>query len=353
MNRRGEVPFVAIPVGQSNDPREVLGLARELKISRATALGYVALWQEMILERGDAMTGTLKGYSPMHVAEKLGYEGSPKKLLEAMKRAGWVTSHRGTFKFPGWKQSATGEYAKNRAERREWERWRKAEQRRKQREAELAGDGGQNNVQDVPGDVPGTTVGRPTPVPWEGVHKERKESVGQPPQPPAERGEGRGYARWRWVLENHQRPTNPEPCVKLLDAMPDEDWPLFQWVSLAPEAGGPRSSSRKKRVLELDSHQILVKRAYLQFRREWDAKLREAERPKGGTSRPAAPKADPAAAGAARAASALTFVLAQLADETSEAKKAAIQARFAKLHPDVPVPWAPEVGGLPAAESTA
>ena len=66
--RRGEVPFVAIRVGRSHDAKEVLGLAAELKIQRATALGFVALWEEFLLEVGDNLTGRVSGYKPHHLA---------------------------------------------------------------------------------------------------------------------------------------------------------------------------------------------------------------------------------------------------------------------------------------------
>jgi len=162
----------------------------------------------------------------------------------------------------------------------------------------------------------------------------------------------KGFARWEWVRENHKSPTNPDACIKLLGSMSDDEWPLFQWVCTPPDRGGPRSISRKKRVLEADSYQILAKGAYLKFLPEWRAKLREDERPKNGAAKPRhAPKDDPAGLAQRRYASALPFVLAQLEDEKSEKKREEIRARFAALHPNMPLPW-DEGGGLQPAEAT-
>jgi hypothetical protein len=349
--RRGEVPFVAIRVGLSNDPR-VLALARELKVERATALGYVALWQELILEVGDALTGRIKGYTAQHVAAKLGHEGNPRRLVDALKRAGELAQHRGTLRHPSWGESITGHYAARKAEDREtWTRQKNA-QRDAARLAALEAAGAQPPHEqgvDVHPVSTWTRGGRPPAVQVENAHKERKGPPGQPPQPPAKRGESKGFARWRWVLDNHHSPMNPSGCARILEAMTDEDWELFRWASTPAPDGGPRSSSRKMRILAADSYRILSTGAYLKFRPEWREKLR----PKNGAPKAgAAPKADPAAAAASRTAAALPFVLQQLEDEPSEEKRAKIRARFEQLHPGVPLPWARADGGVANEEIT-
>lgn len=323
--RRGEVPFVAIRVGRSNDPREVLGLARELRVHRATALGYLALWEELILEVGDASAGRVRGYTAIHLSAKLGWTGSPRKLVEALKRAGVLTTHRGVFAHPYWEHSPTGIYSRMRSERREAWRLKKRDQR--------AGD--------VPGDVQGTTGGRLLDVQGKSDTDrsiDRGTGAAPPPPPPPQGGGELAFGRWDWIRKHHKRPRNSQACKRLLGAMTDENWALCQWVIELAEKGWPRSLSRKKRVASLDSHRFLATEAFLELLPEWDEKLRPPRRQPSSNVEP--PTGD-----GSREAAALTFLLAQLADaDLSEADKHKIRGRWADMHPDNPAPWSGQYG---------
>lgn len=335
--RRGEVPFVAVRVGRSNDPREVLAFAAELRIPRPHALGLLVLWEEMILEVGDALTGRIKGYTAVHIAAKLGWTGKPAKLIAALQATGILKSHRGTFFHPWWRESITGQYANTRAELREHD----AERKRRQRALER-GEGGAQGEKEIV-----TSGGRPADTGGRHADLDRNPDINQsrdvrrtPPQPPANAGGGEGASRWEWLLENHQRPTNPRGCVPYLERLTDEEWSLLQWVTLLPPGGGAYKLSRKKRVLGLDTYQILSRAAYLQLRREWQEKLRADQRPKESGPVKLAPARDEAADNAARAAAAAAFVLAQLADpDLSEPAKEKAKSRFRTNHPDAVPPW--------------
>jgi hypothetical protein len=318
--RRGEVPFVAIRVGRSMDPLEVLGPARELKISRALALGYLALWEEMILELGDAINGRLpKKYGAAQIAAKLDFPGRPRAIVEALRRAGVLGTYKGVFMHAYWRQSVTGQYASERAEQREHWRQKKADQR--------AGD-----VSESLRDNGGTSLGTAD------IKKESNGVNGAPPPPaPPQAGGSLGASRWKWVEENHKRPANSQACIKLLGTLSADHWALFQWSVGLPARGGPLSMSRKKRVLGLDSHRFLLSEAYLQLLPEWRAKLAHDAAP---------PKARPPAAAAAadaelaRLKASEKYVLAHLADpELTDDKRSNIKTKWAHAHPHVIPPW--------------
>lgn len=319
--RRGEVPFVAIRVGRSNDPREVLGLARELKIPRAHALGFVALWEEFLLEIGDALTGRVKGYSADHIAAKLGWEGSPTKLVDALEHAGLLNKQKTTFFHPYWSSSITGQYAIDRAEQREYWRLKKRAQR--------AGDAG-----DVPGespghrgDVPGTSQGTAD------IKKERNGGIrgSAPPAPPGTGGE-LGATRWDWIQKNHKRPRDSRRCIPLLGALDDANWAMCQWVVTEAKPGGALSRSRKKRALALDSYRFLQNEAYLEFHAERVAKVAELERlsKNGSTVEPVQDKV----------AASISFVLERLSDpDVSAEKKEKLRRSWMDANPGETPPW--------------
>jgi len=332
MARRGEVPFVAIRVGRSNDPRETLAIARELKCSRATALGYVALWEELILEVGDAVTGRLpKGYAAQHIAAKLDFPGPPRRIVDVLKGAGLLGTHKTILLHPYWRSSTTGEYARDRAEQREYWRKRKAADRAAKERGDVS-----EMSNGHPVDVLETSHGTAD------IKKERNGmTAGQPPQPPAEGGGRLGASRWQTLSQIHPSPGNRRACTRYLELMSEDDWALCQWVLTPSEAGGAPNSLKKKRALRLDAHKFLATEAFGRFLPEWTAKRRAGDRPANGAGRPAvAPPVDLEAERAARASAALKFVLEQLEDDDlSEAEKASARARFAKAHPDIPPPW--------------
>jgi hypothetical protein len=333
MRRRGEVPFVAVRVGRSNDPREVLSLARELKTIPATALGFVVLWEEFLLEVGDAMTGRIKGYSAEHIAAKLGWVGQPKKLIEALKNAGLLKTQRNVYFHPYWLQSITGQYARERAELRE--QWREAKRRQKEK------NGDQEFLQD--------SFGK-----GEDVHpvSDRKTDINQlrdsaepSPQPPPGGGGEKGSARWEWVQENHKRPRNSQACIKYLGAMTDENWALCQWVVEQARPGGALSLSRKKRALALDSYRFIANEAFLEFLPERRQKL-EGQKRATAAAASVEPTKD-------KEATSIAFLIEQLNDpDLPDDKKTKLRTRWRDQNPDASPPW--EQGpGAPGARGAA
>lgn len=350
--RRGEVPFVAVRVGRGQDPREVLGLAGDLKIDPPTALGFVVLWEEFVLEVGDALTGRVVGYTIKHLAVKLGWRGNPRRLADALRDAGLLQTHRSTLIHPYWRASTTGQYARERAEKREADRLRKRRARNRYADPGL----GEDHVSD---DVTRTSGGQPRDSDGVGgdssgnpdinqrTNGARGAPAGAPPPGPPGTGGSLGAARWDWIRANHRRPANSRACVKYLGAMTEEDWALCQWVVALPARGLPGSSSGKKRVLRLDSHKFLATEAYLQFSPEWREKL----------------VADKAPAPAKRSGNveqvsdedqrwtmAISFVLAQLADpDLTDDEKDDVRRKWRQRWPDRAPPWEQGAAELPAA----
>ncbi len=323
--RRGEVPFVAVRVGRSTDAKEVLGLAAELRISRPHALGILVLWEEMILSVGDALTGRIKGYSLAHLAAQLAWDGAPARLVKALANAGVLKCHRGTLVHPWWRESITGQYAITRAEFREAD----AERKRRARALERGEDSAVSN-------------GRPLDNDGRHADKDRnpdinqvKDVQGTPPPPPAKAGGDSGASRWEWLRENHPRPRNSRACIRYLEAVTEADWALIQWLTTLSAKGGAPSSLSKKRVLRLNTHQILSTEAFLEILPEW----RETQRPKKNGGTPLIRAVDTEAEAAARKASGMAFLLAQLSDPAvTEAKKQAVKSRWIESHGG-PGPW--------------
>ena len=329
--RRGEVPFVAVRVGRSNDPREVLGLARDLRVSRAQALGFVVLWEELILEVGDARTGRVRGYAADHIAGKLGWEGQPKKLIAALARAGLIASQRGVWFHPYWRQSITGQYAITKADFREQDRKRKADYRKGSKE-----DAGTSE------DVPRTSTGRP-----EDIHARADinrsingtNGASGPPLPPASGG-SRGASRWEWMRTHHKRPANSAACTRYLELVTDADWEVCQWVVGFQKGGAPSTSRGKKRVLGLDSHKFLATEAYLQYLPEWREKLRPQPAAPAAAALVESNVAKVAADDEARLKASIEFILTALGDpELPADEKAKLRDRWRRGHPATPPPW--------------
>lgn len=313
--RRGEVHFVAVRVGRSTDPKEVLGIARRLKVSRATALGFVVLWEEFILEVGDAMTGRVQGYAAGHLAAKCGWEGSPRAFVEALKEAGLLRMQRRVFLHPYWLQSITGQYARERAELRDFWRKKKREQRQ---------------VVDVPILSLGQVVDVPRVSPGKAdIEREINGNGAAPPRSPPAGGGDLGAARWEWLKNNAPNPQNPTRSALYAKAIPEDEWALV--VEAYGTLGGGRGplSREKRRVLHWPTYRFLAQRAYLQFRRKTPSKPEQPKAPEDSV-------AEEHAAEAARVA----YLLAQLADpELPEAKKVKLRAQWKAEHQGQPMPW--------------
>jgi hypothetical protein len=340
--RRGEVPFVAVRVGRGQDPREVLGLADDLKIAPAHALGFVTLWEEFVLEVGDALSGRVVGYSVKHLAVKLGWRGNLRRLSDALREAGLLLIKRNTLIHPYWRESVTGQYARQRAEQREADRLRKRRARNRTGDPAVSGA-------DASGDVTRTSGGQlrdsgggradssgnpEINQPTNGAHG--APGAGPPPGPP-ETGGSLGAARWEWIKKNHRRPMNSKACARYLELLTVDDWDLCRWVVALPARGLAGSSSRKKRVLGLDSHRFLATEAYLQFSPEWREK-------QAADSAPRPPKRSASVEQVSdedrRWTSAIAFVLAQLADnDLTDGEKDEIRAKWRERWPDKAPPW--------------
>jgi hypothetical protein len=345
----GVVPFVAVALGRLKDPREVLDLADDLKIHPAQALGYLVLWEGFILEKGDGLTGKVKGYTPRHIARELGHAGDPAKLIAALKKAKVLAQQKGTFFVPGWLHTPTGQYASDKAETKEWERERKRIRRAAERAAKLAAAAVPPSNEDEA--VPGTSPGQARDVPpmspsrpdIEQKTRQEKGNSGQaPPNPRASAG-GLADARWEWLQENHQRPSNPDGCKRILAGLSDEHWALVQWAapfSAVKPSDLPRSLSRKKRLFARNTYQLLSRGAYLEIRPEWQAKLREEARPKAAPVPPEKRRAEKAADVAKNEDDALKFLITLLNDpDAPKAKQEKFKRLWIDQHPGQVPPW--------------
>lgn len=269
-------------LGRLGDPREVEGLADDLKVRPVEALAYVLLWEEFILQVGDAVTGRVKGYRAKDIARKLTHTGPVEKLIRAMETAGILKRQRSTFYHPYWRETITGQYALTRAERREADRERKRRQRERDAQALAEARAAAFGETDVTRDTTVTAAGLPrdSTVSPE-IKEERKKGTpgsGRPPGPPPGGG-SLGFARWERVQELHNRPMNPSGCILMLEAMTDEQWALCLWVLENRDRERLSSLSRKKRAFGLDSYEFLRKSAFLQFRPEWSRKLAAPKEP--------------------------------------------------------------------------
>ena len=124
--------FVAADDGLEEDPK-LLTLARLLREPRSTAFWYVMRWQRLILQKGNHLSGALpKSYTAEDIATFLDFKGDPRRLIDAMKRQGYLVFKKGRgFCYPAWGDTTTGRYAC----RREEERLRKETERRNRRSA--------------------------------------------------------------------------------------------------------------------------------------------------------------------------------------------------------------------------
>lgn len=343
--RRGEVPFVAVPVGHADDEKEILGLAADLKIHRAQALGYWVMWKELMLRRGDARRGVLKDFEAAHIAARLGHSNIP-KLLAALKRAGLLATQRKTFRDPTWSESITGQYAMRKAEDRET--W--ARQKAAQRAAAQASVLGSNGA-DVHPMSTWTDGGRPPHVQVENGQKERKESGGHLPPTPPQGGGELASRRWDWLLAHHKRPSNPKGCMRILAEISEDDWRMIQWAWSPAAEGGGLISLSKKRIMRRTSYEFLRNGAFVEIRPQWVEKLRGEQRPKAAPQAAARRRAAEEGDAASRKHDAGVFLLQQLRDEPDEAKREALKRRWIAAHGG-PGPWEAEGEGLQSSPPT-
>jgi hypothetical protein len=125
--------------------------------------------------------------------------------------------------------------------------------------------------------------------------------------------------------------------------MAEEDWPMIQWLAELDPAALPRSLSRKKRVLALDTYKFLTNGTYLQFRPQWREKLRQETTPKNGSETRAKARAADTELEQQRKAGAMRFLLELLANPGEpEAKKERFRRQWLAENPGVRPPWEAE-----------
>src|SRR4051812_36853863 len=87
--------FVAADDGLEEDPK-LRTLAKILKERRSTAFWWVMRWQRLILQKGNHLSGALpKTYTAHDIATFLDFNGPPHRLIDAMKRQGYLSFKKG------------------------------------------------------------------------------------------------------------------------------------------------------------------------------------------------------------------------------------------------------------------
>jgi hypothetical protein len=269
--------FVAVPDGAEDDPK-LLGLATMLKVGRPIAFWWVFRFHRLVVLRGNHLTGVLPtNYTAADLASFLEFKGPPARLINALKRQGYLVFRRGKgFADPNWRSSITGHYAeKKEADR----RWHEVERKKKRDVENRPSADVVRQVADASADRRTTSARNLT------VSKEvRGSGPGTgPPGPPLERGGSLAASRWAWLLENAPTPQNPAVCMRILETMPAEDWAIVQVAYGVLATGGPSSSRRKTRVLQQPTDRFLRNGAYWQFRPKSQSLL-TASKPKNGAT---------------------------------------------------------------------
>jgi hypothetical protein len=248
--------FVAADDGLEEDPK-LLTLGRILKVPRSTAFWFVMRWQRLILQKGNHLSGTLpKSYTAADIATFLDFTGDPRRLVDAMKRQGYLSFKKGRgFCYPAWRETTSGRYAC----RREEDRLRKETERRNGRSAVAGPSAG------VLG--PSSDGRRVGPKTVEGQSTERKQgsTTDLPPDPPPGGGDSFADARWDWLNQHAPTPQNRDSCKRLLATMSPEDWALVQRSFGLLRDPASSISKKNRRVLSWPTDQFLRKQAYLRF----------------------------------------------------------------------------------------
>lgn len=254
--------WVAIESGLEDDPK-LLSFARSLRIKRETAFWYLYRWRVLVVQQGEHLTGSLpKKYSAQDIASFVDFPGEPRRLVSAMKMAGFLGYKKGRgFFYPGWTGTVTGEFAA----RRVGDRARKLREREERRLLQRPVQAPVVDVigwsVDVPGDRPRTAPGHP-----EGSNEE---SPDRPPDSPPAGGALLADERWGWLMKHAPTPQNPDRCKRLLVAMSEDEWAMV--VRAYGRLQQPRSllsqkEKRDLRVLNWATDKFLTEHAYLRFR---------------------------------------------------------------------------------------
>lgn len=332
--RRGETQFVAVRLGFWTDARVVLGLARELKCSAGEAGSYVLRWEEFVLSVGDALTGRVKGYTLEHLAVAVGWPGKPRKLADALVRAGVLKTQRSILLHPYWLETRTGIYALGRRE--DADRQQLVRDHARGKHEGGAAEGCPKCGRSTNGHP---TEGGPS---MDGFRtsesKEERTSADTPPSPP-QGGDLKGSARWGWLLEHAPNPQNEKACREILAKLSDEEWVWVQhaygWLD---PSRGPLMP-KKKKVLGWPTDNFLRRGAYLQFRPQTPKKPRH----ENGAAKPAIKLVQMEDTPQAREERERAILAGMVLDQTRTyaQKKKAIEA-FNQRYPENPIPLPPE-----------
>ncbi len=247
--------FVAAEDGLEDDPK-LKTLARLLKVARPLAFWFVMRLRRLILTTGNHLSGFLpKNYGSNDIAAYLEFEGAAQRLIDAMKKQGYLGYKKGRgFFYPGWSDLTTGRYAC----RRERDRQSKVESRKSESSAWLAVSKFLIPAADASSDRRATSSPDPT-----GRKKESNPEL--PPDPPPTGGACLADARWDWVQEHAPTPQNSRVCKAILGAMSVETWDAVQRAYSLIGQPGASISKKNSRVLNWPTDQFLRKEAYLRF----------------------------------------------------------------------------------------
>jgi hypothetical protein len=247
--------FVAIEDGLEDDPK-LLGLGKLLRVDRPHAVWYVLRLRRLILRSGDHIHGSLpKNITADDIASFLEFEGNSRRLVDALKRQGYLGYKKGRgFHYPAWKDTTTGRYVCRREEDRRWH-----ERDRQEKRSMLRPSGDVRRESSEP-----SSDGLPT---SERIRIASNETSGaeRPPEPPPAGGGSSADERWAWLEKNAPTPQDREVCKRILTAMSPEDWALVQRAYGAAASPGASISKRNRRVLSWPTDQFLRKQAYLRF----------------------------------------------------------------------------------------
>jgi hypothetical protein len=144
--------------------------------------------------------------------------------VAALKLGGFLGTKRRVLCYPHWLETPTGDYANARAEKREDDRRRKADQRR----AERGEEGGEGVGR--PGAVPRTSVGQPPDFHQESGDQSRKDILRTPPSPPSGGGD-EAASRFGWFEVNYPKGiVKREWCAAILGRLTPSEWDHLQFA---------------------------------------------------------------------------------------------------------------------------
>lgn len=255
--------FVAIESGLEDDPK-LLSMAKVLGVKREAAFWYVYRWRVLIVQQGMYLTGSLpKKYTAQDLASFVDFRGAPRRLIDAMKEAGFLSYRKGCgFFYPAWKDTVTGDFAADKERR----RIGKAKKRADLKDGPPIVPGQAPDVpetsRDASPDQPGTSHGHPE-------ERNERSEVGGPPGPPRAGGSSIADERWEWLLQNAPTPQNPDRSKKYLAVMSDIEWAVVRRAYgrlQESRSSMSRKEIRDLRVLSWATDKFLQEQAYLRFR---------------------------------------------------------------------------------------